>query len=86
MKLDFSAPAEVRTRARIPVILQNRGLLNANVDVGVTVPQGVMGALLHQVSDRWAVLGSLGWQQWSKFGKAELSVDASNPTGLTTDL
>ena len=45
-----------------------------------------MGSVFHQVSDRWAVLGSLGWQQWSKFGKAALSVDASDPTSLTTDL
>ena len=87
VKLDFSAPAEFSNLGPgFQAILQNRGLLNANVDVGVTVPQGVMGSVFHQVSDRWAVLGSLGWQQWSKFGKAELSVDASNPTSLTTDL
>jgi long-subunit fatty acid transport protein len=32
------------------------------------------------------VLGSVGWQQWSKFGKVEVGVDSSNPTSDTTDL
>ena len=46
-----------------------------------------MGSVFHQVNDRWAVLGSVGWQQWSKFGKAELSIDdTTNPTSLTTNL
>ena len=32
------------------------------------------------------VLGSLGWQQWSKFGDPEVGVNSNNPTSLTTDL
>jgi long-chain fatty acid transport protein len=51
------------------------------------VPQQAMGSLFAQVNDRWAVLGSVGWQQWSKFGQVELGIDrTTNPTSLTTDL
>ena len=33
-----------------------------------------------------AVLGSVGWQQWSKFGQVDVGVDSNNPIGLTTRL
>jgi len=87
VKLDFEAPAQFSGLAPgLQTVLGNAGLLNANVDLGVKVPQGVMGSVFHQLNDRWAVLGSLGWQQWSKFGKVEVGIDSSNPTSLTTAL
>ena len=45
-----------------------------------------MVSMFHQVNDRWAVLGSLGWQQWSKFGQVELGIDSSSSTSLTQNL
>jgi long-chain fatty acid transport protein len=85
--MSFSAPAEFSNLAPgISTLLSNRGLLNANVDLGVKVPQQVMASLFHQVNPRWAVPGSVGWQQWSKFGKVEVGVDSNNPTSLTTNL
>ena len=63
------------------------GLLNSNIDVGIKVPQQLMASVFHQVNPRWAVLGSVGWQQWSKFGQVQLGIDnAGNPTGVTKDL
>ena len=63
------------------------GLRNATIDVGIKVPQGVMASAFHQLNDRWALLGSVGWQQWSKFGQVEIGIsDTSNPTSLTTQL
>jgi long-chain fatty acid transport protein len=85
--LDFKAPAQFSGLAPgLQTVLGNAGLLNANVDLGIKVPQGVMGSVFHQVNDHWAVLGSVGWQQWSKFGKVEVGIDSSNPTSLTTAL
>jgi long-chain fatty acid transport protein len=52
--------------------------------MGINVPQQIMVSAFQQVNDRWAVLGSLGRQQWSRFGQVELGVDSSNPTSLTT--
>ena len=87
VKLDFTAQAQFSGLAPgLNALLASRGLLNANVDLGITVPQGVMGSFFHQMNDRWAVLGSVGWQQWSKFGKVDVSVESSNPTSLTTDI
>lgn len=87
VKLDFGAPAEFSSIAPgLNALLAARGLLNANVDLGMTVPQGAMASVFHQLDERWALLGSVGWQQWSKFGKTEVSVDSANPVSLTTDL
>ena len=67
-------------------MITNRGLYNTNINLGITVPQGVNASFFHQVDDRWALLGSVGWQQWSKFGYVEIGVDSSNPVSLTKNL
>jgi long-chain fatty acid transport protein len=85
--LDFSAPAEFSGLAPgLQALLRARGLLEANIDLGVKVPQQVMASFFHQLNPRWAVLGSVGWQDWSQFGKVEVGVDSGNPTSLTTNL
>ena len=39
-----------------------------------------------ELDPRWAILGSVGWQQWSKFGEVNVGIDSNNPIGLTTSL
>jgi long-chain fatty acid transport protein len=86
--LDFSGPAEFSNLGSgLYTLLNNRGLLNANIDVNIKVPQQLMASIFHQVNPRWAVLGSVGWQQWSRFGQVELGInDTTNPRSLTTNL
>jgi long-chain fatty acid transport protein len=86
--LDFEAPLEFANLAPgLATLLNNRGLLNSSLKVEIKVPQQVMGSIFTQVNDRWAVLGSVGWQQWSKFGQVQLGIDnANNPVSVTTNL
>jgi len=86
--LDFKSRAKFSNLAPgIETVFASRGLLNAKVKVGIKVPQQVMGSLFTQMDDRWALLGSVGWQDWSEFGQVQLGVaDSTNPTSLTTDL
>jgi len=85
--LDFSAQTEFSSLGQLGTALQNAGLLNKTLDIGIKVPQQLMGSIFHQVNDRWAVLGSVGWQQWSKFGQVQLGVDnTASPTSLTKSL
>lgn len=86
--LDFSSPAEFSNLAPgIQHALDERGLLDASVNVGIKVPQGVMLSAYAETSDRWALLGSVGWQQWSKFGQVQLGInDVNNPTSVTQNL
>jgi len=88
VKLDFSAPAEFSGLSPVlEALLRARGLLNATLDIPITIPQGVNASVSHRLDDRWTLLGSVGWQQWSKFGQVELGVNsATDPTTLKTDL
>jgi long-chain fatty acid transport protein len=68
-------------------LLGSRGVLDSTIKVGIEAPQQVMGSLFAQVNSSWAVLASIGWQEWSKFGQVQLGIDdTANPKSLTTDL
>ena len=87
VSLNFSAQTKFSNLGQFGTNLQNAGLLNSTVNVGIKVPQQAMGSVFTQLDERWAVLGSIGWQQWSKFGQVQLGLpDAANPTSLTTNL
>jgi long-chain fatty acid transport protein len=87
VKLDFAAQAQWSGLApALQALLRSRGLLDANVDLGVTVPQGVMGSLYHEVDPRWAILGNVGWQQWSHFGRLDVGIDSNDPVSVTRNL
>lgn len=87
VKLNFSAqPKWSNLAPGVRALLASRGLLDAQTDLGVTVPQGINASVYHEIAPRWAVLGSAGWQQWSKFGEVEAGFDSNNPVALTTQL
>lgn len=88
VNLNFEAPAEFSgLDPKLSAALGKAGLLDASIKVGMKVPQQVMASLFTQADERWALLGSVGWQQWSKFGAIQLGIDDNtNPTSLTTDI
>ncbi len=87
VKLDFSDQAQFSNLGALGTSLQSRGLLNPTVNVGIKVPQTLMGSFFTQLNDRWALLGSVGWQEWSKFGQVQLGLDdALNSTSLTKSI
>jgi len=85
--LDFKASADFSgLRPAFQTILGNRGLLNADLDLSVSAPQAVMLSGYHEINDKWAIMGNLGWQDWSQFGMVEVSVTAEDTNSLTLDL
>lgn len=88
VNLDFSSHAQFSNLAPgLNTVLTQKGLVNSTIDVGITVPRQLMASVFSQLTDRWAVLGSVGWQQWSKFGQVELGIDNTlNPQSLTQNL
>lgn len=88
VKLDFSAPAKFSNLGPgLNFALGKAGLLNARIDLGIKVPQQLMGSMVHAIDDKWTVLGNVGWQNWKKFGQVAVSIDdTSNPTSATTDI
>ena len=87
--LNFNAPAEFSGlfSPAVSAALARAGLHDASIKLGIKVPQQAMAGLFTQIDDRWALLGSVGWQQWSKYGQVRIGVnDATNPRSLTTDI
>jgi long-chain fatty acid transport protein len=66
-------------------ILSDRGLLSAKLGLAMTLPQAVMFSAYHEISDYFAIMGNVGWQQWSRFGMVGITVSSENPTSLTYD-
>ena len=71
--------------AGLNTALGDRGLLNARLDLEMTMPHSVMFSIYHDINDKLAVMGNLGWQEWSEFGMVGVTVSAEDITSLTVD-
>jgi long-chain fatty acid transport protein len=86
IKLNFGAtPSYNNVAPGVNAALNARGLVGNNIDLGVTVPQRVLVSVFHEVTDRLAVMGDFGWDNWSQFGKVDVSVNDTE-TSLTTNI
>ncbi|HWU40279.1 MAG TPA: outer membrane protein transport protein, partial [Candidatus Acidoferrum sp.] len=69
VKLNFSAtPKFSNVNPLLTGVLKFTGLYQTRLDLGMTVPQTVMASFVLGLSDRWALLGDVGWQNWASFG------------------
>jgi long-chain fatty acid transport protein len=84
VNLDFSAQPNITGSPLFNVVLASRGL--SNIDLTVHVPQMLTASVYRQLNDRWGIMGDVGWQQWSRFGRVDVSVNSGDPKNLTTDL
>ena len=44
------------------------------LDLGTKMPQSVMLGAYHELNDQWAILGSVGWEDWSEFSRVRVRV------------
>jgi long-chain fatty acid transport protein len=76
VNLDFSPTTQFRALGPgLNAELARRQLLHTQLDLGITVPQGIQASVVHQVDPRWTVLGSIGWQEWSRFGRVDVGIE-----------
>lgn len=61
--------------------LQVTGVLNSKVLLDVIVPQSVMFSIYHDLFPCLAIMGNAGWQEWSNFQKATVTLGI--PSGLS---
>ncbi len=84
LNLDFKAnPKFTNLGPGMTTILGDRGLLNAPLSLGMTVPNRVMFGFHQDLGKNWALMLDLGWEQWSQFGKVDVSIDSADPVSLT---
>lgn len=56
------------------------------LEIDMEVPQTAQLSVAHAIDKQWTLLGSLGWQDWSEFGKIGVEVDANlGGTSTTVD-
>jgi len=81
---------DVASLSNIGSVLQGQlnasGLVGSKVDIDMTIPQALMLSGYHQLTDRWAVMGNIGWQDWSEFGKQDFTLRSTTSTKFTKDL
>jgi long-chain fatty acid transport protein len=81
---------DVASASNVGPVLQGAlnlsGLAGSKVDIDMTVPQAVMLSGYHQINERWAIMGNIGWQDWSAFGKQEIGLDSTTSRSFTKDL
>lgn len=86
IKLDFETQPEWSGIGPVlSAVLRARGLQDASVDLDIVVPQGVNAGIYHEINSQWALLGSVGWQQWSRFGEVDVGIASQDPITITAD-
>jgi long-chain fatty acid transport protein len=84
--LDFSDVPEFNKVGPLMTAALNRaGLIDNRLDLDMTVPQMVMTSFYHALNEKTAILGNAGWQDWSEFGKIDVSIDSEDPKSLTVN-
>ena len=73
-------------RSGVSGAAEQSGLLPRRIDLDLTVPQQVMLSGYHQFNDRLAIMGNLVWQDWSEFGKPDISVADTRVSNETVNL
>jgi long-chain fatty acid transport protein len=87
VKLDFEDRPSTKNLGPVFQLLKdNRQLFTRRLDLDLTVPQAVMLSGYHELTARWAVMGNLVWQDWSQFGKPDISVADTNVSNETVNL
>jgi long-chain fatty acid transport protein len=61
------------------------GLVGSKLDMEMSLPQAVMLSAYHRLTERFALLGNIGWQEWSSFGESSLSLSSEGTTDLNLD-
>jgi long-chain fatty acid transport protein len=67
-------------------VLDRMGLLSAQMEIGLTVPQMIMASGYHELDKDVAIMGNIGWQNWKNFGMVDITVSNDEPSSLTSDL
>ncbi len=84
--LEFDDVPEFKNVGPLMTAALNRaGLIDNRLNLDFTVPQMIMTSFYHAVDQKTAILGNVGWQDWSEFGKIGVQIDSEDPTSLTAN-
>ena len=58
----------------------------SQADLKLTMPQQVMVSAYHDFTDRFAPMGNVGWQNWSAYGKPDVTIHGGGASTRQLDL
>ncbi len=61
-------------------VLSRLGMNGRNVGMDFTIPQWIMVSGYQQITDKLAIMGNFGWQDWSQFGNVDISLSVNPET------
>lgn len=83
---DFKADLEVDgPDPTLKAALGPAGLLDADLELDFSFPQMVMVSAYQQITPKFALLGNVGWQNWSAFGNIGVSLSGANTNNFAVD-
>jgi len=86
VELDFKDVASRRgTGPLLNAATRLSGLAGSRADMKMIIPQEVMFSGYHDLTDRLAIMGNVGWQENSEFGKTNVSISSTISRSLTAD-
>ncbi len=87
---DLGAMVEISEQTRFGIIYQSEiepkftgdvefsgGAVTADAgtDTEITLAQFIRASMYHELNDQWALLGTIGWEDWSAFDNINISTD-----------
>ena len=73
-KMDLNFKSNIRFGGLEPILEEALNEVG-DVDLGLNVPETLWLGVFHQLNDQWAVLGSVGWDNYSDFDKVAVKVE-----------
>jgi long-chain fatty acid transport protein len=67
-------------------VLQASGLAGSNVNFDLTFPQMLHAGLYKDLGDKFSMMMSLGWEDWSQFSELGVTVDSTTSSSVDADL
>jgi long-chain fatty acid transport protein len=69
----------------LEAIIDRQGLAGGKLGLDFTYPNAVRLSAYHDLNARWSVMGNVGWDEWSEFGKVDVLVSAEDQENLVFD-
>jgi long-chain fatty acid transport protein len=67
-------------------ILKRTGITSTKLDLGITKPQEMMASAFYQLTPALALMGNVGWQNWSAFGQTTLGISSKMQKTLAVNM
>ena len=85
-ELDLEDAVRVRgLGTNLGTLLNLTGVLGSQVDMEMTLPKAVTLSGYHELNDKLALMGNLGWENWSEFGQVGITLNSTTTRSFEQD-